>query len=146
MSGLVWCLVLSKLVSCKSGLQGGGGVFLQNKNMQYFWFAASATSNTCCKLTLQVLLLSPIFQLSLFLAAIFCCRKRKRDFLQSELSINSRDSSRWDGGVGTRDGHADADIRINIRIIRIYRAISNICRKMRISAWPSLVGTRWDLV
>ena len=33
--------------------------------------------------------------------------------------------------VGTRDGHADADIRINIRI---YRAISDICRIMQISA------------
>ena len=28
----------------------------------------------------------------------------------------------------TRDGHADADIRINFRIIRQYRAISDICR------------------
>ena len=36
--------------------------------------------------------------------------------------------------MSTRDGHADADIRINIRIIRIYRAISDTCRIMRISA------------
>ena len=34
----------------------------------------------------------------------------------------------------TRDGHADADIRINFRIIRQYCAISNICWIMRISA------------
>ena len=33
--------------------------------------------------------------------------------------------------VGTREGHADADIRTNIRI---YRAISDICRIMQISA------------
>ena len=28
--------------------------------------------------------------------------------------------------ISTRDGHADADIRINFRIIRQYRAISDI--------------------
>ena len=54
--------------------------------------------------------------------------------------------------MSTRDGHADADIRINIRIIRINRAISDTCRIMRIyphrcasaniSAWPSLMSTR----
>ena len=49
--------------------------------------------------------------------------------------------------MSTRDGHADADIHINIRIIRIYRAISDICRIMRISAnisaWPSLISTHY---
>ena len=54
--------------------------------------------------------------------------------------------------MSTRDGHADADIRINIRIIRIYCAISDTCRIMRIylhrcasaniSAWPSLMSMR----
>ena len=34
----------------------------------------------------------------------------------------------WPIGLNTRDGHADADIRINFRIIRQYRAISDICR------------------
>ena len=56
--------------------------------------------------------------------------------------------------VSIRDGHADAD-RMPIQNMRsIYRAISNICRIMRIyphrcasaiiSAWPSLIGTLID--
>ena len=50
-----------------------------------------------------------------------------------------------------RDFHADANIRINIRIICIYRAISNICRIMRISAsmliaWPSLNSISYFLL
>ena len=35
--------------------------------------------------------------------------------------------------LGMANGHADADIHINIRIICISRAISDICRMMRIS-------------
>ena len=49
--------------------------------------------------------------------------------------------------VHTRDGHADADRMPIQNMRRIYRAISDICRIMRISAlanisaWPSLVQT-----
>ena len=41
--------------------------------------------------------------------------------------------------VMTRDGHADADISINFLIIRQYRAISDICRIMRISTSMRIV-------
>ena len=51
--------------------------------------------------------------------------------------------------VRIRDGHADADRMLIRNMSRIYRAISDICRIMRIyphrfvsaniSAWPSLV-------
>ena len=49
--------------------------------------------------------------------------------------------------VQTRDGNADADRMPIQNMRRIYRAISDICRIMRISAsanispWPSLVQT-----
>ena len=53
--------------------------------------------------------------------------------------------------IHIRDGHADANIRINFRIIRQYLAISDICRIMRISSanisvWPSLNSISYFLL
>ena len=58
---------------------------------------------------------------------------RHHDDLNERDQLVQGDQPR-DQLIRTCDGHADADIRINIRIIRIYRSITDICRIMRISA------------